>query len=535
MENRHQGTMTSSSIPTGTGWRNSPLIWALISISAILLVYGFWNGITDMIANWNKKEEYGYAYFLPIISAYLIWQRRDSLVSTKFSPSWLGVGVVLIAGILFFMGEIATTFTLVQYALVLTIIGLVYALLGWKAFKIVIGPLFLLFFIVPLPPFIYNNISGKLQLISSELGVEVIRWFGISVFLEGNVIDLGDYKLQVVEACNGLRYLFPLVSLAFLAAYLYRVEFWKRAVVFLSSIPITVLMNSFRIGVIGVLVDRWGQEQADGFLHYFEGWIVFMVCLLILVMEMVLLARIGGTKRKFRDVFGLEMPKALPEGIAYQTRPVTTVHYAILGSVFMIVVSSLYIETQQEILPERQNFSGFPMSVDNWRGDEDELEDYYLRSLKLDDYLISDYADALGSVVNFYVAYYASQQAGSAAHSPRSCIPGGGWEMERVTQVGVPDIQVNGQPLSVNRLIIKRGEVKQLVYYWFQQRGRVITNEWLVKWYLFFDGLTKHRTDGALVRLTTSIDVGEEWADGDKRLADFAGKVVPLLDEYIPY
>ncbi|MEW8396245.1 MAG: archaeosortase/exosortase family protein, partial [Candidatus Thiodiazotropha sp.] len=116
---------------------------------------------------------------------------------------------------------------MVQYALVLTVIGLAYALLGWPAFKIVAGPLILLFFIVPLPPFLYNSLSGKLQLISSQLGVEVIRWFGISVYLEGNVIDLGDYKLQVVEACDGLRYLFPLVSLAFLAVYLYRVELWK--------------------------------------------------------------------------------------------------------------------------------------------------------------------------------------------------------------------------------------------------------------------------------------------------------------------
>jgi exosortase D (VPLPA-CTERM-specific) len=487
-----------------------------------------------MLDRWGRKEEYGYAYFLPFITAYLIWQRRDRLVETEFRPSWLGVAVVLMAGFLFFMGEIATTFTLVQYALILTIVGLAYALLGWQAFKIVAGPLFLLFFIVPLPPFIYNNLSGKLQLISSQLGVEVIRWFGISVFLEGNVIDLGDYKLQVVEACNGLRYLFPLVSLAFLAAYLYRVEFWKRVVVFLSSIPITVLMNSFRIGVIGVLVDNWGQEQADGFLHYFEGWIVFMACLVILLLEMALLAKIGSTKRTLKDVFGLEMPKALPEGVQYHVRPVVPVHYAILVSVALIAVSSLYIKTQQEILPERQDFSSFPMTIDSWRGDEDRLEDIYLRSLKLDDYLIGDYADKMGSVVNLYVAYYASQQAGSAAHSPRSCIPGGGWKIVGVTQVDIPGLQVNGQPLSVNRLVIERGEIKQLVYYWFQQRGRVITNEWLVKWYLFQDGLTKHRTDGALVRLTTTIRMGEEWVDGDKRLVNFTGNVVPLLDTYIP-
>jgi EpsI family protein len=98
----------------------------------------------------------------------------------------------------------------------------------------------------------------------------------------------------------------------------------------------------------------------------------------------------------------------------------------------------------------------------------------------------------------------------------------------------VTGVSVNGSPLFVNRLVIKKGDVKQLVYYWFQQRGRVITNEWMVKWYLFYDSLTKHRTDGALVRLTTSIGLDEDWSDGDKRLAKFAGEVVPKLEEYIP-
>ncbi|MCG8088171.1 MAG: EpsI family protein, partial [Candidatus Thiodiazotropha endolucinida] len=172
--------------------------------------------------------------------------------------------------------------------------------------------------------------------------------------------------------------------------------------------------------------------------------------------------------------------------------------------------------------------------IGNGQGDEDKKEEKYLKSLNLDDYIIGDYANSLGSLVNFYTAYYASQQAGSAAHSPRSCIPGGGWEIDEVKEIDLPGLHANGKPLKVNRLVIMRGESKKLVYYWFQQRGRVITNEWLVKWYLFLDGLTKHRTDGALVRLTTNISDAEEWGDGDKRLAEFAGEVVPLLEDYIP-
>ncbi|MBW9258299.1 MAG: VPLPA-CTERM-specific exosortase XrtD, partial [Candidatus Thiodiazotropha sp. (ex. Lucinisca nassula)] len=483
---------------------------------------------------WNSKEEYGYAYFLPLLSIYLIWQRKNELIISKYQPSWLGVMLLILSSFLYILGQLATTYTLVQYSFIFTVMAIAYAIVGRRSYKIIAMPLLLLFFAVPLPPFIYNNISGELQLISSEIGVEIIRWFGISVYLEGNVIDLGDYKLQVVEACNGLRYLFPLLSLSFLAAYLYRVDYWKRIVVFLSSIPITVFMNSFRIGVIGVLVNNWGQDQADGFLHYFEGWIVFIACLLILVIEMTLLAKIGSPNLKLKNVFGIEVQKALPEGLTYNIRPITSVHYAILVSVLLIAVCSYYITEQKNYLPDRQQFRSFPLKIGNWEGDDDILEEKYLRSLKLDDYIIGDYSNLSGSIVNFYTAYYSSQQAGSAAHSPRSCIPGGGWQIYEVKQVDLPELYVNGEQLKVNRLVIMRGESKKLVYYWFQQRGRIMTNEWLVKWYLFMDGLTKHRTDGALVRLTTNINNGEEWEDGDKRLVDFAGEMVPLLDVYIP-
>ncbi|MCG7896821.1 MAG: VPLPA-CTERM-specific exosortase XrtD [Candidatus Thiodiazotropha weberae] len=511
---------------------SSTILMLLVTVA--LLIFGFWQGIVDMLTTWSNKEEYGYAYFLPLISAYLVWQRRSSLFEAGLQTSWFGVLIILGGAFFFIVGMIATTFTLVQYSLIITVIGIIYANIGKKAFSIIVGPLFLLFFIVPLPPFIYNSLSGNLQLLSSELGVEVIRWFGISVFLEGNVIDLGNYKLQVVEACNGLRYLFPLVSLAFLAAYLYRVEFWKRTVVFLSSIPITVLMNSFRIGVIGVLVENWGQKQADGFLHYFEGWVIFIACLVILLIEMYLLAKIGSTERRLKDVFGLEIPNPLQQNLYLRLSTVTSVHYAILASVSLITVSSLYVNNQQQIQPNRHDFSRFPLQIANWYGSEDMLEEKYLKSLKLDDYIIGDYTNNFGSLVNFYTAYYATQQAGSAAHSPRSCIPGGGWQIDEVKEIDIPDLFVNGEPLKVNRLVIIRGDSKKLVYYWFQQRGRVITNEWLVKWYLFKDGLIKQRTDGALVRLTTNINDGEEWEDGDKRLIDFAGEVVPLLDDYVP-
>jgi len=514
-------------------WKNSAGIYAVFVITVLVFLAGFWNTISDMVYRWNSQEEYGYGYLIPVISAFFVWQRKNELLKQRFKPSWFGVFVVIIAGALFFLGAVATTHTLSQYALVLTVLGFALSIMGWQAFRIVAIPLALLLFMVPLPPFIYNTMSTKLQLISSEMGVAVIRLFGISVYLEGNVIDLGTFKLQVVEACSGLRYLFPLVSLSFIAAYIYKAELWKKAFVFLSSIPITVFMNSFRIGVIGVLVEYYGIKQAEGFLHEFEGWFIFMACMGILFLEMWLLSRVGKHKLKFSDAFGIDLPStAICDEKSY--RRLHGQHFALVIVASAVLAGSLYAQDRVEVSLPRKVFAEFPLQLGEWKGRSSPLEQIYLDSLKLDDYLLSDYSDTSGDSVNFYVAYYAEQQAGSAAHSPRACIPGGGWLIENHAVVKLPDVKFGGRPLEVNRMVIKKGEYTQLVYYWFQQRGRDISNEWLVKWYLFWDALTKNRTDGALVRLTILVRPGEKLSEADELLQGFAAQVVPMLDDYIP-
>ena len=159
-----------------------------------------------------------------------------------------------------------------------------------------------------------------------------------------------------------------------------------------------------------------------------------------------------------------------------------------------------------------------------------------LRTLRLTDYALMDFVtpNRRGGV-NFYVAYYESQRKGEAVHSPRSCIPGDGWEIESLSRRSVEGITVpGGGALTVNRVVIAKGDLRQVVYYWFAQRGRHPTNEYLVKWYLFIDGLTRNRTDGALVRLVTPLGRNEPEEAADARLGDFLRDVFPRLNAFVP-
>jgi len=515
-------------------WREGWKLSAVLVITLLLMFYIFSDGLNHMLGYWENREEYGHGYIIPFIAMFFIWQKKNILENMQFSGSWLGLLIVLFGLLQFYAGELSSLYTLIEYAFVVTLFGIGISLMGVKAFKVVMVPFVLLLFMVPLPNFLFFNLSSQLQLISSELGVAVIRLFDISVFLEGNVIDLGVYKLQVVEACSGLNYLFPLMTLAFISANFFTGAFWKKAIIFLSSIPITILMNSFRIGAIGVTVEYWGPEMAEGFLHDFEGWAVFMSCIAILIGEMWLLARIGKDKLPLREAFGLDFPEPSPEDAEVIYREVPKPFYASLIIITLVAVSLFAIPEQSEVEPERNAYAEFPLTIEDWQGKTGYLEQNIIDTLKLTDYVLNDYARVDGGVVNFYSAYYASQKKGASAHSPRSCIPGGGWRISSLTQKIIEGASVDGVPLEVNRLVIQKGEIKQLVYYWFQQRGRVVNNEYMMKWWLFWDSMNTHRTDGALMRFTTILKPGQDISIADKRLDDFTRKIAPLIPQYVP-
>ncbi len=508
--------------------------WLVLGLLLILSLYLFWDGLAYMTQFWLGSEEYSHGILLPFVAVYFIYQKKHVFYDIPPHPLWPGV-VLLAAGLLGLMaGELSSLFIIVQYSLLLTLAGFLVLHLGMARFKSIAAPFMILFFTIPLPQFLYNNLSSELQLISSQIGVAVVRLFGISVFLAGNVIDLGSYKLQVVEACSGLRYLFPLMSFAYICAYMFKAKFWMRALVFISSMPITVLMNSFRIGVIGVLVEYWGDGAAEGFLHDFEGWIVFMACTALLALEIWVLNKIFIKARSMRDVFSLAgTPGGVSFGALWSGTAMKSGVIA-LSLVLLAVMVSALMDSRGEILPAREPLAAFPHNIGPWNGSPDRLDDLTLSTLKLTDYVITNFSNGRDEQVNFYVAYYQSQRKGESVHSPRSCIPGGGWRINDFSKKSLPDIATHEGPLTVNRLEIQLGDTRQLVYYWFQQRGRVITSEYLVKWYLFWDALTRNRSDGALVRLTTLINKDDDPRKAEQSLMDFAKTVSPLLGTYIP-
>jgi exosortase D (VPLPA-CTERM-specific) len=507
--------------------------YALLALAVLAALLLFAPAIGQLYSIWNLQPEYSYGFLIPVLSAFLVWRDRDKLQGLPVTGSWYGLPLITLGLVLRVVGQLGTLHALVHYALLLVLYGLVLSFTGPRIFRRLQMPLVILIFMVPLPPFFSEQLSLQLQLLSSQIGVWVIRAADISVYLQGNVIDLGSYQLEVAEACSGLRYLFPLMTLAFLIAYVAGGPLWQRAIVFLSSIPVTVLMNSLRIGLIGITVEHWGPRMAEGLLHEFEGWAVFMLSTGVVLAITVILRKMRGD----RPAQAAAPTEAQREAHRTATMPrLRTVPRSFVVATAVVTagaVAEVAIPEQPEVPPAHQEFIEFPLHVGHWSGQRSALEPTILDTLQLDDYLLADYSDADGLPINLYIAYYQSQRNGLSIHSPARCIPAGGWQIKQSGRYTLrPDTGHGAWP--VNRVIIEQGDRRALVYYWFQERGRRLTSEYVVRGYLFWDSLTEHRTDGALVRLVVPLPKDGSLAAADAQLAKFAFATEPVLKHFLP-
>ncbi|MEO1457947.1 MAG: VPLPA-CTERM-specific exosortase XrtD, partial [Pseudomonadota bacterium] len=424
----------------------------------------------------------------------------------------------------------------VTYGFIIWVGGMVLAMFGLRRGWIFWPSVLHLVFMLPLPHFIYWHVSTWLQMVSSEIGVGIIVFLGVPVFLEGNIIDLGVYKLQVAEACSGLRYLFPIMSFSYVFGVLYTGPFWHKVVLLLSAAPITVLMNSVRIGIIGYMVDNFGIEHAEGFLHAFEGWVIFITCVAMLFGLAWALKRLAGDKRHLSDTLDMNFDNVLPQAGRIRAVPATGALGAATALALVAAIGWYGVPNRAAAEIPRDPLVVFPAQLGEWSGKQSFLDPNIERVLGADDYMSSSYVSPTErSAIDLFVAYYHRQNEGTGIHSPEICIPAGGWEVSAWRQASVEVATLgDGTEIEVNRAIIQKGLRRQLVYFWFEQRGRRMTSDYLVKAMTVWDAVMEGRTDGALVRLITPLAPGEDEASGDARLQGFMELSMPHLARFVP-
>ncbi len=282
--------MATTEAPLRATGPREPFSWPAIGWFGALLFACYAPVLIALVKNWNSDGDMGHGFFVPVVAAFIAWQKREELAAVAPRPNWWGLLVVAYAAFQLWIATLGAELFLARTAFVISIIGITLLLGGVAYVRILAFPLFLLFFMVPIPTVVYNRITFPLQMIATRAAEVALTWLQIPVLREGNVLDLPQQQLNVVEACSGIRSLLSLSFLSLVYGYFFEPRTWMRALLFFLTIPIAIIANANRVTLTGVLAE-YKPELAEGFFHEMSGWVIFMAALVILVFIHQLLTR----------------------------------------------------------------------------------------------------------------------------------------------------------------------------------------------------------------------------------------------------
>jgi exosortase len=289
-ERAQSASVTGGVHVNGLGLSAVPLVltarrhWQILLLVGVLLVL-YAPVLAGLMVNWYQDPDYSHGFFVPLVSGYLIWRKRNELARLPQRPSFYGFLVVLCSLALLLLGSLGAELFLTRIAFLGTLTGLIIYFFGWGTLHAVSFPLSFLLLMIPLPVLVYNEIVFPLQFVASSFATAVLDTLNVfPVLREGNILVLPYHRIEVVEACSGIRSLMSLIALAMGYGYFAERSRYVRIMLVLAMIPLAVVSNGFRVVGTALLTYYWGPQAADGFLHSFSGWVIFMVAATLLLM-----------------------------------------------------------------------------------------------------------------------------------------------------------------------------------------------------------------------------------------------------------
>jgi exosortase len=253
--------------------------WFPYAIIAVLLCVLYYRVAIKLVYDWYSIPDYSHGFLVPLFAAFLIWDKRKTLSTIPIKQSWSGIGLVVFSIGVLVLGVYGVDLFTARMSFVMLLTGLVWTFFGWAMVRALQFPLLVLVLAIPFPAIIFNQITFPLQLLASRIASDILPVLGVPTLHEGNIIELPVMKLEVAEACSGIRSLMSLFTLAVFYGYFLEKTTTRRVILALASIPIAVAANVVRIVGTGLCVQYWDPEKALGFFHEFSGWVMFVISL----------------------------------------------------------------------------------------------------------------------------------------------------------------------------------------------------------------------------------------------------------------
>jgi exosortase len=264
------------------------LPWAAIAWFSALLIVAYFPILKHLVEQWATDPDVGHGFFVPVVFAYIVWGRRERLMTLKWKPEWWGIALMGWGFLQAYIGMLGAELFLQRSAFLISLIGLLLVLGGKALVRDLAFPLLLLPFMIPIPTVIYNQITFPLQLFASWVAEMLLGLINIPVLREGNVLVLASQTLSVAEACSGIRSLVSLTFLALIYAYFFDNKVWMRWALFIAVIPIAILANAGRVTITGILSEH-NTELAKGVFHEMEGFVIFAIAFAMIFVLHVLI------------------------------------------------------------------------------------------------------------------------------------------------------------------------------------------------------------------------------------------------------
>ena len=253
--------------------------WWGTALIVVLLSVLYFSVLGRLVTMWWQDSDTSHGFLVPPFAAYLVWTNRDRIRAARIEPSWAGVAVIAFGLAMLILGQYGAELFLSRVSFVVVLTGITLCFGGWQLLRELRFSLLVLLLAIPLPNIIYNELTFPLQILASKAASALLPIFGVPVLREGNVIVLPAMRLEVAEACSGIRSLISLFTLAIFYGYFLEKSVLRRTLLALSSIPIAIGANAIRILGTGLCVQYWDPDKAMGFFHEFSGWVVFVVSL----------------------------------------------------------------------------------------------------------------------------------------------------------------------------------------------------------------------------------------------------------------
>ena len=496
-----------------------------------LFIIAYWVPLRGMVHVWQANEDYSYGYMIPLVALYLLWDNRSALRSAPIRSSWAVFPILIMMLFVSLYGILGSSGNIAMPAVPILIILFCAFCFGVEFAKRALLPFGFLIFMVPIPAVLERSLGVYLKSVSSVMGGAIVRACGIPVFVSGNLIDLGVTRLQVVDACNGLRYLFPLLAIGILYAYFFEKVTWKRLFCVFATMPIAVLINGLRIGLTGILANWYGVAAAEGFFHDFAGWAMFMVAFFFLFLLGKILTFFPPKGKSASSLTAAEKKGDSSQSGSMRS---LTLSFVTAAALLLFVATLSWSTSSMPAVKLRGGIASFPLTIGDWHGSPDLIDPDIINKSGAEEAFSARYINKENEYVSLYIGYRSTAflETENFFHSPTVCLPSSGQKISTLRTRTISSVPHWGT-VDVTEMVTEDAGTRLLVYFWFETKSRETPDKNINRFHLTLHALSRDNTYDLFFRPIIYLKDRESVAEGEKRLDRFVRELSPAARKFM--